>query len=199
MTWNDFNDLDEHKPEYSLIPAGTIAKVKMNIKRGGYDNKKLNCTDGYASFNAEKGYVFLEVKFVVLHGPYANKCMWTYIGLHSDKSEQCANIARVFIKGIVSSARGLSLTDNSDQARTSREIKSLSELDGLEFVARIEIEKRNSQERNIVKWAVTRDHSDYETLMNQQTTATLSAKANTAPPSVVPNTISIKTPAWFKQ
>ena len=39
--WNDFNDAEQQQ-SFDLIPKGTIARVRMTIKPGGYDAHCLN-------------------------------------------------------------------------------------------------------------------------------------------------------------
>jgi hypothetical protein len=169
MAWNTFPTKEQKT--YSLIPAGTMAKVKMYITRGGYDNIQHSCTGGYASYKPESGYIFLDARFLILAGTYANRWVRTYIGLHSDKTSECGRIAGEFIKDVLSSAKGLRGDDDSDLARALRETKSLADLDGLEFVGQIEIEKRNAKEYNIIKKAITADNKAYQALMSQQHTA----------------------------
>ena len=55
---------------------------------------------------------------------------------------------------------------NSPQAAAARRIQGFHELDGLEFLARVDIEKDGKgQDRNVVKIAVEPDHPDYAKLM----------------------------------
>ena len=39
--WNDFNNLEE-KNDYSIIPHVTMAKVRMMLKPGGYNDESQN-------------------------------------------------------------------------------------------------------------------------------------------------------------
>ena len=54
MTWNDFNSADDQN-NFDLIPKGTLVKVRMTIKPGGYDDPNRGWTGGYATRNAETG------------------------------------------------------------------------------------------------------------------------------------------------
>ncbi|WP_419835334.1 hypothetical protein [Endozoicomonas atrinae] len=36
-SWNDFNDAAEQN-QHDIIPSGTLVKVRMTIKPGGFDN-----------------------------------------------------------------------------------------------------------------------------------------------------------------
>jgi hypothetical protein len=107
--------------------------------------------------------VYLNCEFTVLEGPYAGRKVWSLIGLHSPKGDQWFQMGRSFLKGILNSARGFSEKDTSHGALAARQIKSFSELDGLEFVARIDVQKNKEtgEYRNLIKTALTKDHKDY--------------------------------------
>jgi hypothetical protein len=61
------------------------------------------------------------------------------IGLYSPNGPNWANMGRSLIRGILNSARGISDKDNSLEAQARRRIAGFHELDGLEFVARIDV------------------------------------------------------------
>ena len=158
----DFNSAEPQR-SYDLIPKGTIAQVRMTIKSGGFNDPARDWTGGYATRNVASEAVYLDCEFVIREGLYAKRKIWSLIGLHSSKGEKWHNIGRSFIRAILNSARGFSEKDESPQAVAARNIKSLAELDGIEFLARIDVEKNKGtgQERNVIKVAVTKDHKDY--------------------------------------
>ena len=43
--WSDFNDV---KQTSNLIPKGTIVKVRMTLRPGGFDDPSQGWTGGYA-------------------------------------------------------------------------------------------------------------------------------------------------------
>ncbi|MEK7681855.1 MAG: hypothetical protein AAB369_03415, partial [Chloroflexota bacterium] len=56
--------------------------------------------------------------------------------------------------------------DNSPQAQAARRISGFADLDGLEFAARIDIEKDGrGEDRNTIKAAIEPDHKDYALVM----------------------------------
>jgi len=102
----------------------------------------------------------------VVDGPYARRKIWSLIGLYSPKGPDWANMGRSLIRGILNSARGISDKDNSPEAQARRRINGFGDLDGLEFVARIDIgQDTNGDDKNEVRGAVTPDHRDYAALM----------------------------------
>ncbi len=71
-------------------------------------------------------------------------------------------MGRTFVRAALNSARNIRPQDNSPQAAAARRIAGFHELDGLEFVARIDIERDGRGDmRNVVKMAVEPGHPDY--------------------------------------
>ena len=148
-----------------LIPKGTIAKVRLTIRPGGFSDPAQGWTGGYAK-RGSTGAVFLDAEYTVLEGQYAKRKIWSMIGLYSPKGPDWANMGRSFVRGALNSARGLSDKDNSREAQNARRISGLGDLDGLEFIARIDVgTDSNGEEKNEIRQAVTRDHKDYAALM----------------------------------
>ena len=158
----DFNNA-EPQQSFDLIPKGTIAKVRMTIKPGGHNDPARDWTGGYATRKTPSEAVYLNCEFVIMEGQYAKRKVWSLVGLHSPKGAKWNDIGRSFIRAILNSARGFSEKDGSPQAIAARNIKSFAELDGIEFIARINVEKdkERGEERNVIKIAVTKDHKDY--------------------------------------
>lgn len=157
--WNYFNNAEEM--DNDVIPNGTIAKVSLRIKPGAYNDESQNWTGGYAT-KSKSGAVYLNSEFTVLEGKYARRRVWSLIGLHSPKGSEWMNIGRHFIKSIVNSARGISAKDNSEAAIIARRISSFAELDGIEFVARIdEFIDSKGNHKNEIKTAITPDCKEY--------------------------------------
>jgi hypothetical protein len=159
--WNDFNDAEQQQ-SFDLIPKSTVARVRMSVKPGGYDDPSQGWSGGYATQSFETGSVYLSCEFVVLEGPFAKRKMWSNIGLLSPKGPNWGNMGRTFVRAALNSARNIRPQDNSPQAAAARRIAGFHELDGLEFVARIDVEKDGRGElKNVVKLAVEPDHPDY--------------------------------------
>jgi hypothetical protein len=160
--WNDFNDAQTNA---NVIPKGTLAKVRMTIRPGGFDDPAQGWTGGYAK-RASTGAVYLDAEYTVLEGPYAKRKIWSLIGLYSPNGPNWANMGRSLVRGMLNSSRGISDKDNSAQAQAARRINGFADLDGIEFIARIDVGKDSSgEERNEIKSAVMPDHRDYAQLM----------------------------------
>lgn len=159
--WNDFNDAEQPQ-SFDLIPKGTAARVRMTIKPGGHDDAEQGWTGGYATQSFETGSIFLACEFVILDGTYVRRKMWSNIGLHSSKGPAWANMGRTFIRAALNSSRNVHPQDNSAQATAARRIQGFHEIDGIEFVARIDVEKDGRGDlRNVVRIAVEPDQPDY--------------------------------------
>jgi hypothetical protein len=209
--WNDYNDA---KANPNLIPKGTLAKVRLSIRPGGFDDASQGWTGGYAT-RGSTGAVYLNGEFTVMEGQYAKRKIWTLIGLYSPKGPDWANMGRSLIRGMLNSARGLSDKDVSPQAQAARRISGFADLDGLEFVARIDIgTDTNGDDKNEIRGAVTPDHKDYSQVMGRHTvqptyapapsypaptpTAPAAPVPSAAPPAHAPQGAPDMRPTWAR-
>ncbi len=160
--WSDFNNADA-QTSFEVIPKGTIAPVRMIIKPGGYDDQVQGWTGGYATSNPSTGSVYLNCEFVIVEGPHVRRKVWSLIGLFSSKGPEWGNMGRSFIRGILNSARGLSDKDNSPQAQAARRISGFADLDGIAFLAKIDVGKDlHDNPKNEIRFAVTPNHKDWQ-------------------------------------
>ena len=91
--------------------------------------------------------------------------MWSNIGLHSKKGPTWGQMGAVSSRAALNSARNV-IPRTTARRPPPRRIQGFHELDGLEFLARVDIEKdAKGQDRNVVKIAVEPDHPDYAKLM----------------------------------
>jgi hypothetical protein len=167
-SWNDFNDADSQQSGFDLIPRGTLVPVRMTLKPGGYDDPSQGWDGGFATQSFETGSVYLAAEFVITAGPHAKRKLWSNIGLYSPKGPTWGQMGRSFVRAALNSARNVHPQDNSPQAAAARRIQGLRDLDGLEFLARVDIEKDSrGEDRNVVKLAVEPDHPEYAKRMGR--------------------------------
>jgi hypothetical protein len=183
--WTDFNDAEAQHAGFDLIPRGTLVPVRMRIKPGGYDDPSQGWDGGLATQSFETGSVYLAAEFVVTAGPHAKRKLWSNIGLYSPKGPAWGQMGRSFVRAVLNSARNVHPADNSPQAAAARRIQGLGDLDGLEFLARVDIEKdTRGEERNVIKVAIEPNHPDYATCMGRAAQSPASpAPAPAATPS----------------
>lgn len=159
--WNDFNDAEQQQ-DFDLIPKGTIARLRLTVKPGGYDDPGQGWIGGYATQSYDTGSVYLACEFVVLEGEFARRKVFSNIGLHSPKGSAWEQMGRSFIRAVLNSARNVHPKDASPQASAARRIKGFHELDGIEFIGRIDVEKDTKGElRNVVKLAIEPGQPEY--------------------------------------
>jgi hypothetical protein len=159
--WKDFNNATQ-PTSFDLIPKGTIARVRMTFKPGGYNDPAQGWTGGYATRSSETGSVYLSAEFVLMEGPFARRKVWSNIGLYSPKGDTWANMGRSFIRAALNSARNIMPDDLSSNALAARCISEFSDLDGLEFLVRIDQEKDSRGEwKNNIKCAIEPDNAGY--------------------------------------
>jgi hypothetical protein len=71
-------------------------------------------------------------------------------------------MGRALVRAMLNSARGLSDKDSSPQAQAARRISGIGDLDGIEFVAKIDVGKdTNGDDKNEIRAAITPDHKEY--------------------------------------
>jgi hypothetical protein len=162
----------------------------MTIKPGGHDDPTQGWTGGFATRNVNTGSVYLNCEFVVTEGQFARRKMWSLIGLHSPKGPDWSNMGRTFVKAILNSARGIHPGDSSSAAQNARRISGFSDLEGIEFLGKVDWEKdQNGQDKSVIKSAVTPDHKDYAAHMGaaRAPSAPAAQAAQAAQASAPPN------------
>ena len=103
---------------------------------------------------------------MLLEGPHARRRVWSLIGLISPKGPEWGNMGRSLVRGILNSACGLSEKDTSPQAQTIRRIEGLHVLDGIEFLARIDVGKdQNGEPKSEIRFAVMPNHKDWQAFL----------------------------------
>ena len=148
----------------NVIPDGSEVQVKLKIRPGGYNDFKLGWTDGMAS-EGKAGAIYLNCEFSVISPPHLGKKFFSLIGLRSPKGPWWGNKGRELIRGILNSSNDIDDRDRSPSAISFRRLKSLKDLDGFVFNAKVKAVKgddgrwKNELDTAVVKDGVT-EHSD---------------------------------------
>lgn len=167
----DYNQVSPQN-DFDVIPAQTIARVRLNIKRGNYDDPQRGLTGGWATIS-DGGAIYLNGDFVVVSGPYKNRHVYTLIGLHSPKGDKWANMGKEFIRAMLDSAHGLAPKDTSSEAIAKRRITDFGQLNGLEFCALIGVDQdQNGEPRNLIRKPLSVHHKSYAETMNDMPSVT---------------------------
>tara|TARA_R100001129_G_scaffold145767_2_gene107060 strand:- start:33 stop:659 length:627 start_codon:yes stop_codon:yes gene_type:complete len=131
--------------DFELIPAGTVARVIITLKRGGEVLSEFSQEPLFKS--NDRGTKWVEFEFTVIGGTYDKRKFWQNIMLDGGKrNPESGNfytkeIGMQTIKDIIDSAKGLSKSDISPEAMQTRNISGLEVMDGMEFCAKIGVEK----------------------------------------------------------
>ena len=158
----NFNDAGL-QTSFDLIPANTIAKVRLVLKPGNDTQEPLinHSKSGDASY--------LNCEFIILEGQYAKRKVFDKIGVEG--SDVWVNMGKARIRAILESAKGINPKDMSEIAMTARKINSSDELNSLDCVIRIGIERNRQgqyQDKNRVASIITPEHISYNQYMNGQ-------------------------------
>lgn len=175
-SYNNFYDFNTAQStsnsSYGLIPRGTIAKVKLKIKPGGYSDESKGLTGGYASLGHYSGSIYLKCEYTIIAGKYKRRKIWSMIGLFSPKNDNAwGNMGRSFIRSILNSSHGFTDSDKSPEAIKARKVESFADLDGLEFVVRIDVKHdtkggTDGNDKNDISRVITPEHKDYSKIMD---------------------------------
>ena len=142
------------------------------MREVGGNPVQLGTAAGCLITRSDSGAVYLNTEFTVVEGPYARRKIFTLIGLYSPKGPEWANMGRALIRGILNSARGISDKDTSPEAQAARRISGFQDLDGIEFLARVDVGYDvNGDPKNEIRKAITPDHRDYARYMGGAVTA----------------------------
>lgn len=163
--WFDLSTVED----VNLIPANTIAKVRMEIKMGGHNDPEKNWGGGYATRNNNTGSCYLNCVFTILTPPYEDRKVFSLVPLHSEKGESYEMMGKKFLKDALSSHHGLKKSDKSEEAKAKQTIKGFHDLDGIIFVAMINQRENQltSDMQNEIRTAVTAEHPQYNAIMNE--------------------------------
>jgi hypothetical protein len=141
-------DMNDVEPQQSgdLIPDGTFAKVVMTFRKGGTDGTG-DADRGLLKVSNQPGsdVLMLDAEFTVAEGPHARRKFWQNFTVQGGKlDEQGQSIGWKISKGqfraMIDSALGLNPEDMSEAAKAKRVLRGLADLDGISFVAKIQIE-----------------------------------------------------------
>lgn len=150
----DFNTAEKQTGgSAELMPDNTIAPVRMSMR----GEKTTKAGDAR----------MLDCEFVVLDGPHARRRFWGLMMITSNGSsghDKAVQITQSRVRGILESAYGISPSDEGEGAMSARTIEDWTDLDGLEFLAKVGIEKGTGDysDKNVLKSAITPDSADYK-------------------------------------
>ena len=141
-------DMNDVAPQQSgdLIPDGTFAKVTMSIRKGGTDGAS-EVDRGLLKPSNQPGsdVLMVDAEFTVAEGPFARRKFWQNFTVQGGKLDEQGQsigwkISKSQFRAMIDSALGLNPEDMSEAAKAKRVLRGLADLDGISFVAKIQIE-----------------------------------------------------------
>lgn len=154
----DFNNAPEQR-EGGLIPDGTIAVVHMTIKPGNAGE------GGWLKRSKDGASLGIDAEFTVVEGPHAKRKFWKLFTMEGagEGHQKAGEISASQLRAILESARGVRPDDESQAAKTARQVSSYGDFDGIRFVAKIGIEKGKDgyKDKNNLDAVITPDRKDW--------------------------------------
>jgi hypothetical protein len=144
----DFNDAGPQRSGFDLIPNGAICRLIGTIRPGGKSRPGAEALDAnwLTASRTKEDSLYLNFEFVVTEGPYANRRIWqnmSVAGGEVDTNGQSKgwNITRATVRAMLNSANNLAPDDESERALSMRRVNTWGDLNGIEFLAKIKINK----------------------------------------------------------
>ena len=196
-------DMNDVAPQQSgdLIPDGTFAKVTMTIRKGGTDGMS-EVDRGLLKPSNQPGsdVLMLDAEFTVAEGPHARRKFWQNFTVQGGKLDEQGQsigwkISKSTFRAMIDSALGLNPEDMSDAAKAKRVLRGLADLDGISFVAKIQVEpSRNPAYRdaNKLDHVVLPTAPEWQKVMAGETVP--AQPSNRPRPAAAP--AQAATPAW---
>lgn len=192
-SFTDFNDADSYQG-FGTMPANTLAKLKMVFRPG--DCQGPNPAEGNILTQSKSSDVkMLDCEFTVMSGPFAKRKMWQNLTVSGGKLDDKGismgwNISKSMLRSMLDSAWGLDPADMSDVAKQKRRFNGFLEISGIEFAARIDIQKGSANpsggtysDRNVIGAILTVKDPQYAAVMSGQAVAAVDAAPAGAAPA----------------
>jgi hypothetical protein len=190
----DMNDAGPQRPD-GVIPDGVYCQLHMNVRRGGENIAGCSEFDlGLFKLSKASDAAYLDCEFTVISGPHKSRKLWQNLvvsggKLGEDGVSKAWNISKATIRAMIDSALGLDPSDMSDAAKAKRALRGFSDLDGIEFFAKIGIEPGDQSpdgfqypHKNRIAHVVVPGEPQYAALKNGQEVAPAPSSRQAAQP-----------------
>ena len=153
--------------EFSLIPAGTIARAVIVVKMGDIEISEFGAGQWFKQSQSSKAK-WMELEFTIIGGEFDRRNFWDRIFVDGDKMgqsgiPQAKEIGLSTLRQIIESANGLDPTDMSEAAQQRRNISGIMDLNGMEICAKIGVKKGTNgySDSNRLTAAMTPNQTGY--------------------------------------
>jgi hypothetical protein len=186
-----------------LIPDGAFAKVTMTVRPGGVDGHG-DLDKGLLKPSNVPGsdVLSLDCEFTVVEGPYARRKFWQSFTVSGGKVDEKGasmgwNITKRILRGMIDSALGLDPKDESDAAKSKRQLRGLADLSGITFVAKVLVEPNKDArypDSNKLDRPVLPNEREWQAVMNGEDVPPSPSQRRS--PAAAPSAPQQTTPAW---
>ena len=153
--------------EFSLIPAGTIARAVIIVKMGDIEIPEFGSGQWFKQSQSSKAK-WMELEFTIVGGEHDRRKFWDRIFVDGDKMgesgiPQAKEIGLQTLRKIIESANSLDPSDMSPEAQQRRNISGVMDLNGMEICAKVGIKKGNQgySDSNKLTAALTPNQKDF--------------------------------------
>jgi hypothetical protein len=203
----DFNDANEQRD--SLIPDGTYCALRLAIRPGG--EHFTGCCEidlGLFRQSMTSDVCYLDCEFTVISGPHGGRKfrqIFTVYGgkIGEDGVSKAWLISKDLIRAMIDSAFNLDPADKSDATKAKRRVDGFRDLDGLEFFARLGIERGAQRDdgsqyadRNRIAHVVVPGELHYAALKAGKEIAPAPSAPRIPSESTAPAPAAAAKPAW---
>ena len=205
----DFNEIpNDSNNSFELIPAGTVARVVLTMKRGPEVISDYSTQPLFKQ--GQTGTKWLECEFTVVGGAYDKRKFWQNIMVDGGKINPesgmpwCKEIGIRTFRDIINSAFALDPNDTSPEAASRRKVNDLTALDGATFCVKVAIEKGTNgyADKNKMLVALAPNSKEYIGVNTPQVQQPVGQPQVTQPNVAQPQvqqTANNTVPNWAKQ
>jgi hypothetical protein len=142
----DFNDANEQRAD-GVVPDGTFCGLHMTIRPGGENIEGCSEADlGLFKASLSSDVSYLDCELTVISGPHAGRKLFQPLTVSGGKLNESGvskgwNISKDLIRAMIDSSYGLDPKDMSEAAKAKRVLRGFRDLDGIEFFARLGVER----------------------------------------------------------
>lgn len=169
----DLTDAPSQRPD-GIIPDGTFVRIKADLRSGGASLPNMDPIDNglFKCAKPPSDVVMLDWEFTVLQGQHARCKFWqlmTVAGGSLDEKgvSKAWNITKASLRAMIDSALGLDPKDESEAAKQKRVLRGFRDLDGIEFVCKVGVERGTEgyADKNRIAHVVTSNEPEYAVVM----------------------------------
>jgi len=168
LNLNNFEASSGPTNDFSLIPAGTVARAIITIKPGMYVMEMFGKTQSF-HYSASTKAKWVELEFTIVGGEFDKRKVWDRLFVDGDKMNPNTNkpvayeIGMSTLRSMIDSIHGLDPSDQTENAQGLRSLNGIEDINGKEFCMKVGIKKGTNgyEDSNKLMVALTPKDADY--------------------------------------